>query len=139
MRAVQKAHLDDERCHTGPKFFRHGPRQLFESSQVRVDHVQPNVGPVLRGEMGHTQRHGSVALPMGDEKHAGTESVSSRSSCESEAAKWAREAARRNPRREWWELSLEGLKDAAASVKDIGQPVIDTVKMLVPLLINASA
>jgi len=49
-----------------------------------------------------------------------------------------KEAARPKPRREWWELSLEGLKDAAASVRDIGQPVIETVKTLVPLLVNAS-
>jgi hypothetical protein len=50
-----------------------------------------------------------------------------------------REVARAKPRREWWELSLKGLKDAAVAVKEIGQPVIATVKMLTPLLAAVSA
>ena len=50
-----------------------------------------------------------------------------------------KEAARPQPRRKWWELSIEGIKEAAESVKEIGVPVLETVKMLVPLLTAASS
>jgi len=50
-----------------------------------------------------------------------------------------KEVARPKPRRQWWELSLEGIKEAAASVRDIGKPIVETVGMLVPLLAAVSS
>lgn len=50
-----------------------------------------------------------------------------------------KEAARPKPRREWWELSLKGIKEAATAVRDIGKPVIETVAMVAPLLAAASS
>jgi hypothetical protein len=49
------------------------------------------------------------------------------------------ETVRAKPRREWWKLSLKGLKDAAVTVRDIGKPVVETVKVLAPLLAAASS
>jgi hypothetical protein len=49
-----------------------------------------------------------------------------------------KEAISPKPRSEWWQLSVEGLKDAATAVRDIGKPVIETVKLIVPLLAAAS-
>jgi hypothetical protein len=50
----------------------------------------------------------------------------------------SKEATRDKPRREWWELGLKGLTDAAKSVKEIGQPVIETARLLIPLLTQIS-
>lgn len=45
-----------------------------------------------------------------------------------------KEAAREKPRREWWELSLNTIKEIATTVRDVGKPVLDTVGILAPLL-----
>jgi flagellar biosynthesis/type III secretory pathway protein FliH len=45
------------------------------------------------------------------------------------------EVVKTEPRRKWYELSLEGIKEAAKAIGDIGKPVIETVTKLVPLLI----
>src|SRR5262249_52559137 len=50
-----------------------------------------------------------------------------------------KEAQRQKPRREWWELSLNGVKEAAESIKAIGAPVVDTVKLLLPLFTGLSS
>jgi hypothetical protein len=50
-----------------------------------------------------------------------------------------KEAIRSKPRREWWEMGLKGLSEAAAAVRDIGKPVIETVAALTPLLTEASS
>ncbi len=42
------------------------------------------------------------------------------------------------PRTKWWQLSVEGLKDAATAVKDIGQPILKTIGLLTSLLAAAS-
>jgi hypothetical protein len=49
-----------------------------------------------------------------------------------------KEATREKPRREWWELSLKGLTDAAKSVKEIGKPIIETAGLLIPILTQLS-
>lgn len=38
------------------------------------------------------------------------------------------------PRRPWWELSIQGLREAALVVKEIGKPVVDAINALLPLL-----
>jgi hypothetical protein len=45
------------------------------------------------------------------------------------------EMALPQPRRKWYELSLDGIKEAAAALGGIGKPVVETVKMLLPLLV----
>src|SRR5262249_40394949 len=50
-----------------------------------------------------------------------------------------KEAQRQTPRLQWWELSLNGLKDAAQSVAAIGAPVVETVKLLLPLFPGLSS
>lgn len=49
-----------------------------------------------------------------------------------------KEATSPKPRRQWWQLSATGLKEAAIAVKDIGKPVVETVTKLLPLLSAAS-
>lgn len=44
------------------------------------------------------------------------------------------EAISEKPRRKWWELSVDGLKDAAKTVGEIGQPVIETAAKVALLL-----
>jgi hypothetical protein len=44
------------------------------------------------------------------------------------------EAVSKTPRKQWWELSAEGLKQAAIKVGEIGKPVLELVTMIVPLL-----
>jgi len=48
----------------------------------------------------------------------------------------ANEIARPKPRRKWYELSIEGLKEAAEAVGDIGKPILETTAKLVPLLVT---
>ncbi|MGI0015923.1 MAG: hypothetical protein ACREBU_21090 [Nitrososphaera sp.] len=48
------------------------------------------------------------------------------------------EATGNTPRSEWWQLSADGLKKAAADIGEIGKPVIDLVSRIVPLLIAIS-
>jgi hypothetical protein len=45
-----------------------------------------------------------------------------------------KELSRTEPRPQWWRLSLNGLKDAAKAVGDIGTPVLKTVAVLAPML-----
>jgi len=45
------------------------------------------------------------------------------------------EMAKPEPRRKWYELSLEGIKEAALAVGEIAKPIVDTVAKLGPLLI----
>ena len=47
-----------------------------------------------------------------------------------------KEVSREQPRRQWWELSLNGLKEAATAVKEIGQPVLESVTFLLTNLPN---
>lgn len=48
------------------------------------------------------------------------------------------EATSSSPRKQWWELSIEGLKKAAKDVGEIGKPVLEIVAKLVPILLAAS-
>jgi hypothetical protein len=45
------------------------------------------------------------------------------------------EVARPQPRPKWYELSLEGIKEAAEAIGAIGKPVLETVTKLLPLLV----
>ena len=45
------------------------------------------------------------------------------------------EVVKPQPRRKWYELSLEGIKEAAEAIGEIGKPVLDTVGKLLPLLV----
>jgi hypothetical protein len=47
---------------------------------------------------------------------------------------FTKEAVRENPRRKWWELSAEGIKEAAQSVGEVGKTVLDLLARLLPLL-----
>lgn len=45
--------------------------------------------------------------------------------------------AKEEPKRRWYEVSLEGLKEAAQAVGELGKPILETVKALTPLLLPA--
>jgi hypothetical protein len=47
----------------------------------------------------------------------------------------AKEIVREKPRRKWYELSAEGLKEAAEAIGQVGKPILETVSKLLPLLI----
>lgn len=49
------------------------------------------------------------------------------------------EATSKAPRKRWWELSLDGIKQAAISVGEIGKPVLEIVTLLIPLLTTKSS
>jgi hypothetical protein len=49
-----------------------------------------------------------------------------------------KEALRKAPRRDWWKLSLKGIKEAATIGGDIGKPVVETVAAVSKLLAGAS-
>jgi uncharacterized protein YjbI with pentapeptide repeats len=49
----------------------------------------------------------------------------------------SKEMAQPAPRRKWYELSIEGLKDAATAVGEVGKPILETVAKLGPLLLGA--
>jgi hypothetical protein len=40
------------------------------------------------------------------------------------------------PQRKWYEVSLDGLKEAAEAVGELGVPIVKTVAKLVPLLLS---
>ncbi len=42
-----------------------------------------------------------------------------------------------NPRNKWYNLSLEGIKEAAEKIGEIGKPILETVSLLVPILEDA--
>jgi hypothetical protein len=44
------------------------------------------------------------------------------------------EAISKSPRKEWWNLSIEGLIKAAKNVGEVGKPVIEIAASLIPLL-----
>ena len=44
------------------------------------------------------------------------------------------EAASQKPRKKWWQLSAEGIKDAAKTVGQLGASVIMNLDKIVPLL-----
>lgn len=46
----------------------------------------------------------------------------------------AKEVARSKPRREWYELSIKGLVEAAKALGEIGKPIIETTEKLLPVL-----
>jgi hypothetical protein len=45
------------------------------------------------------------------------------------------EATSENPRKEWWQLSVEGLKQAAKDVGEIGEPVLKLATTIVTMLL----
>jgi hypothetical protein len=49
----------------------------------------------------------------------------------------SQEVALQNPRRKWFEMSLDGLKEAAEAVGEVASPILATVKKLIPLLLGA--
>lgn len=44
------------------------------------------------------------------------------------------EATSKTPRREWWHVSVEGLKKAASNIGAVGKPVLELVARIIPLL-----
>lgn len=48
-----------------------------------------------------------------------------------------KEASSSKPRRQWYEVSLEGLKQAAINIGEVAKPVLTIVEKLIPLLISA--
>ena len=51
--------------------------------------------------------------------------------------KLSEEIAEPEPDRKWYELSIEGLKEAAVAVGEIGIPIIETLKKLGEILLLA--
>ena len=47
-----------------------------------------------------------------------------------------KEVAAQAPRRKWYELSVEGIKEAAVALGEIGRPILETTSQLVPLLVR---
>ena len=45
------------------------------------------------------------------------------------------EMAKSEPRRKWYEISLEGIREAALAIGEIGKPIVETVAKLVPILV----
>ena len=48
----------------------------------------------------------------------------------------AKEVVSPTPRRKWYELSIDGLKEAAVKIGDLGKPILETTGKLLPLLLN---
>ncbi|MBN1766385.1 MAG: leucine-rich repeat domain-containing protein, partial [Sedimentisphaerales bacterium] len=46
----------------------------------------------------------------------------------------SKEVVSSKPRRKWYEMSIEGLKEAASAVGEVGKPILVTVSKLLPLL-----
>ncbi|MDD1617681.1 MAG: Uncharacterized protein CG439_2774, partial [Methylococcaceae bacterium NSP1-2] len=46
------------------------------------------------------------------------------------------ETARETPRKEWYKLSLSGIKEAALAIGDIAKPVLAVAEKLSPLLLS---
>ncbi len=49
-----------------------------------------------------------------------------------------KEASSSNPRRRWYEVSLDGLKQAAVNIGEVAGPVLKIVEKLIPLLLPAA-
>jgi hypothetical protein len=49
----------------------------------------------------------------------------------------SKELANPQPRRKWYQLSLEGIKEAATTIGEVGAPILETVKALWPLLLGS--
>lgn len=49
------------------------------------------------------------------------------------------EATKENPDQKWWQVSVDGLTEAAENVGKVGKPVLDIVKQLVPILLTVSS
>ena len=47
-----------------------------------------------------------------------------------------KETASSKPRRKWYEMSIEGLKEAAEAVGEVGKPILKTVGKLLPMLVG---
>lgn len=45
------------------------------------------------------------------------------------------ETHRQSPDKKWYELSLQGIKDAATAIGEIGKPILNTLAALKPLLL----
>lgn len=52
------------------------------------------------------------------------------------AAVLSKEVVRDTPRRKWYELSIEGLKEAAEAIGEVGKPILETAGKLLPLLVS---
>ena len=46
----------------------------------------------------------------------------------------SKEVVSSKPRRKWYEMSIEGLKEAAQAVGEVGKPILKTVSTLLPML-----
>jgi hypothetical protein len=53
-----------------------------------------------------------------------------------DAESLVREVTASKPRRKWYEISFEGLKQAAVNIGELADPVLDIVKKLMPLLLG---
>ncbi len=45
------------------------------------------------------------------------------------------ETEKSQPNKKWYELSIDGLKEAAGSIGEIGEPILKTLATLIPLLL----
>jgi small GTP-binding protein len=53
-----------------------------------------------------------------------------------DAESLVKEATSSKPRQRWYDVSIDGLKQAAINIGEIAEPVLEIVKKLVPLLLN---
>jgi hypothetical protein len=89
--------------------------------------IEPNIENLLNDlliRIAEVSKH----IPQNDAQHAKT--------MVRDAESLVKEASSSNPRRKWYEVSLEGLKDAANAIGEIAKPVLDVVSKLSPLLLS---
>jgi hypothetical protein len=69
-------------------------------------------------------------------KNAAPKQVETAKSMVREAVDLINEATGPKPRRKWYEVSIEGLKQAAANIGEVAMPVLEIVGKLTPLLLG---
>ena len=69
-------------------------------------------------------------------KQATSEATESAESLARDAESLIKEATSAKPRRKWYEVSIEGLKQAATNIGEIATPVLDIVAKITPLLLG---
>ena len=127
-----------EKTMSKEKIIKIGDNANISAPIVIADSIQESFNTLAKADVNNdlkTQLDQLLKTINEISKKATPEQIETTQKMAQDAETLVKEAASSNPRRRWYELSLEGLKEAATSIGEIASPVLKIVKEIGPLLL----
>lgn len=139
---IQQSQTGDnvaEKTMSKEKIIKIGDNANISAPIVIADSIQESFNTLAKADVNNdlkTQLDQLLKTINEISKQATPEQIDTTQKMAQDAETLVKEAASSNPRRPWYELSLDGLKEAATSIGEIATPVLKIIKEIGPLLLS---